>query len=271
MKKKSGLKLMAVIAVTTILAAGCGNSNAAPAKEDAVTETVQATAEEANAADETNAADGVSSADTAIGEVPSVSSEGETGSETDAVEETTVEAETTAEAASKEEAAETEQAEAVTSEPRDGDTVIILYEGNEISATFLNKAEELDYIPDSQGGYVYDILGRKCVFKQPVSAGRIDYEKLPEEWQSMVLMAYSMEQKESGQDAAGISEPEEGDVTTVKKDGKEIKVTFLGKDGEKYIYDMDGVTVKIDEILEKGVISFEDLPKGWTVIMRSRF
>ena len=52
MKNRSFMTILAVTVITAVLAAGCGSSNTAPAKEEAATETVQATAEEANPADE---------------------------------------------------------------------------------------------------------------------------------------------------------------------------------------------------------------------------
>ena len=102
-------------------------------------------------------------------------------------------------AAAQEEAAETEQAEIVTAEPQEGDTVVIVYEGNEIEATFRNIAGP-EFPVESQGDYVYDVLGMSCCFKQAVAPGRIDYEKLPEEWQSMARTVYMINKQESEQD-----------------------------------------------------------------------
>lgn len=255
MKNRSFVTILAVTVITAVLAAGCGSSNAAPAKEEAATETVQATAEEANPADEASAAD------TAVDQVPSAAAEGETIAENEAVEETT------AVAAAQEEAAETEQAEIVTAEPQEGDTVVIVYEGNEIEATFRNIAGP-EFPVESQGDYVYDVLGMSCCFKQAVAPGRIDYEKLPEEWQSMARTVYMINKQESEQDAVVLPEPQEGDVTTViREDGKEITVTFQGMDGDRYVYDAEGNKVTTSEVLEKGAIPFKDLPMGWTEIL----
>ena len=260
MKNRSFMTIMAVTAVTAMLMAGCGSSNAVPAKEEAVTETVQATAEEANPADETVPADQAATADTAIAEAPSAVSQGETASEAGAVEETTAEA-------AQEDAAETEQGESATAEPQEGDTVVIVYEGNEIEATFRNIAGP-EFPVESQGDYVYDVLGMSCCFKQAVAPGRIDYEKLPEEWQSMARTVYMINKKESEQNAVVLPEPQEGDVTTViREDGKEITVTFQGMDGDRYVYDAEGNKVTTSEVLEKGAIPFKDLPMGWTEIL----
>lgn len=259
MKTGNVLKLLAVTAVTAMLMAGCGASNSAPAKEEAVTETAQTTAEEADPADEAVSADRAVTADTAIAEAPSVVSQGETASEAEAVEETTAEAA---------QAAETEQAEIVTAEPQEGDTVVIVYEGNEIEAAFRNIAEGPEYPQESQGEYIYDVLGMKCIFEQAVAPGRIEYEKLPEEWQSMARTVYMINKQESEQDAVVLPEPQEGDVTTViREDGKEITVTFQGMDGDRYVYDAEGNKVTTSEVLEKGAIPFKDLPMGWTEIL----
>ena len=259
MKNRSFMTILAVTVITAMLTAGCGSSNAGPAKEDAA-ETVQTTAEEAIPADDASAAD------TAVDEVPSAAAEGETGSETDAVEKTTTVA------AAQEEVAEPEQAQSVTAEPQEGDTVVTVYEGNEINAVFCNMADGQEYPQESQGEYVYDIMGLKCLFEKPVAPGRIDYEKLPEEWQSMIRTAYMVNTKESEQDTTVIPEPEEGDVTTViLEDGKEITVTFKGMDGEDYVYEAEGIKVTTGEVLEKGTITFKDLPMGWTQILRTGF
>lgn len=233
--KKNILNLLAISSVIAMLLAGCGSSNSAPAKQEDAQETTETTKEEA----------------------------GSTASESEAVAEAAVAKaeENTPEATTQEEPAAEGQEDVVITEPKEGDITTVLYEGKELKITFLEIAQSPPFPSESEGAFVYDIEGQKCLFEQAIAPGHIDYEKLPEEWQSMIKIEYMQNQKGSEQEESAKYEPQEGDVTTILRDGKEFVLTFLRMEDGKYVYDKDGVTLFLEDPFEKGTIAFEDLPE----------